>query len=128
MDREGEVCSPLTAHGVGQEISLLSISTFSSLVFPRIQEIPKVAVWHTGPGSAGQHQGDAPSEQGRRDQIQEPGHEGPEYYLVLSEVEGLSDCGPYFDNVCSWFWQITSPLVKILVDQSTPHNGLWTPG
>ncbi len=44
----------------------------------------------------GQHHGDALSEQGRRDQVQESGLEGPGEYLVVSEVEDLSDCSPHF--------------------------------
>ena len=50
-----------------------------------------MAVWHAHPGSDGQHHGDALSEQGGRDQIQEPGHQSPGEYSLVSEVEDFSD-------------------------------------
>ncbi len=36
--------------------------------FPRLEEIPEVALWHTCPGSDRQHHGDALFEQGGMDQ------------------------------------------------------------
>ncbi len=53
-------------------ISLLSISTFLSWrLFPLLEEIPEVAVWHTHPGSERHHYGDALSEQYKGVQVQE---------------------------------------------------------
>ncbi len=64
--------------------------------FPRLEEIPEVAVWHTHPGSDGQYHSNALHEQGLRDQVQQPGLEGPRGYSVVSDVENCSDCSPYF--------------------------------
>ncbi len=50
--------------------------------FPRLEEIPQVTVWRTCPGSDGQHHGDVLSEQGRRDQVQVLGLEGPEEIFI----------------------------------------------
>ncbi len=44
--------------------------------FPRLEEIPEVAVWRTRPSSDGQHCGDILSEQGGRGQVQVLGLEG----------------------------------------------------
>ncbi len=55
--------------------------------FPRLEEIPEVAVWRTRPSSGGQHYGDALSEQGGRDQVQELGPEGQGDYSLVSEHE-----------------------------------------
>ena len=55
--------------------------------FPRLEEIPEVAVWRTRPSSDRQHYGDALSEQGRRDQVQVLGLEGQGDYSLVSEHE-----------------------------------------
>ncbi len=44
--------------------------------FPHLEEIPDVVVWHTHPGSDGDHHSDGPSEQHSRNQVQKPGPEG----------------------------------------------------
>ncbi len=56
-------------------------------IFPCLEEIPEVAVWHTRSGSDGQHFGDALFEQGRRDQVQVLGLEGQGDYSLVSEHE-----------------------------------------
>ncbi len=55
--------------------------------FPHLGEIPEVAVWHTRPGSDREHQCDALSEQGGRDQVQGLGQEGLGDYSLVSEYE-----------------------------------------
>ncbi len=55
--------------------------------FPRLEEIPEVAVERTRPSSDGQHYGDTLSEQGRRDQVQVLGLEGQGDYSLVSEHE-----------------------------------------
>ncbi len=48
-------------------------------------------MWNALPGSGGQHHGDSLAEQGRGDQVQEPGHEGPGDYSVISDIEDVPD-------------------------------------
>ena len=92
--------------------------------FPRLEEIPEVAVCHTRPSSDGQHNGDALSEQGGRDQVQVLGLEGQGDYSLVSVHE---------DHIVSSTYLGTgqcrggSPLdfeSRILADWSAPPNGL----
>ncbi len=64
--------------------------------FPHLEEIPEVVVWHTFPGSDGQHHGDALSEQGGRDQVQLLGLEGLGDYSLLSEHKDYIVNGSHF--------------------------------
>ncbi len=68
--------------------------------FPRIEEIPEVAAWHTRPDSHGQNHGDALSEQGGRGQVRMLGLKGLGDYSVVSEDHivsgsylGTGQCG-----------------------------------
>ncbi len=85
----GAVCGPLTARVCVVEGSVFSPYKLSRAgdCFPRLEDIPEVAVWHIRPSSDGQHYGDALSEQGGRDQVQELGLEGQGDYSLVSEHE-----------------------------------------
>ncbi len=63
--------------------------------FPSLKEIPEVAVWHTRPGSDGQHNCNALSEQDGRDQVQELGPQSPGDHSVVS-ASNYSVGSPYF--------------------------------
>ncbi len=68
------VCGPLTTGGWGVKLSVFPPYKLSRAGngFPQLEEIPVVAVWHTLPGTDGQHYSDTLSEQGGRDR---PGQE-----------------------------------------------------
>ncbi len=96
--------------------------------FPRLEEIPEMAVWCTRPSSDGQHNGDALSEQGARDQVQVLGLKGQGNYSLVSEHE---------DHIVSSTYRGTgqcqgvSPLSfesRILAHWRAPSNGLSTAG
>ncbi len=90
-------CSPLTVRARG----LVDRSFFSPYKLSQAggwipEEIPKVAVWHTRPGSDRQHHSDALYEQCGRDQVQVLGQEGSGDYSVVSELEDHIVGGSHF--------------------------------
>ncbi len=64
--------------------------------FPRLEDIPEVAVLSTCPGSYRQNHSDALSEHVGGDQVQELGSIGPGDHSVVSNLEHFSDGSPYF--------------------------------
>ncbi len=88
------------------ERSVFSPYKFSRVgdCFPRLEDIPEVAVWRTYSSSDRQHYGNALSEQGGRDQAQVLGLEGQGDYSLVSEHEdhivsssylGTGQCDPH---------------------------------
>ncbi len=80
----------------GRMISILSISTFLVTVFLSLNRFQG---WLCGTHVLVQMDSTTVmhrSEQGRRDQVQDPGLQGLGDYSVVSEVEDLTDFSPYF--------------------------------